>query len=197
MPSLPRAGLIGIFPVFGTIPRLRRTANLFLAFMWQEEQLPRSCFIQDHAAGRWAAGDNIMGPSPLRDPAMAEIPREMTREDIRAVIEAFAAAARRVQACGFDAVEIHGTHGYLINQFLSGFSNKRCDEYGGSVTNRARFAVEIVRAVRDAVGPDYPFVPVQRMRSRVWWYRGCRGAHLRPHARGGGRRSTELFTRNA
>ena len=113
-------------------------------------------FHPGRAAGRWAAGDNIMGPSPLRDPAMAEVPREMTREDIRAVIEAFAAAARRVQACGFDAVEIHGAHGYLINQFLSGFSNKRCDEYGGSVTNRARFAVEIVRAVRDAVGPDYP-----------------------------------------
>ena len=113
-------------------------------------------FHPGRATSKASAGDEFMAPSPLRDPAMEDTPREMTLTDIRTVIGQFADAARRAKACGFDAIEIHGAHGYLINQFLSGFSNKRCDEYGGSVANRGRFAREVVRAVREAVGPDYP-----------------------------------------
>ncbi len=113
-------------------------------------------FHPGRAASKVSAGEDLMGPSPLRDPVMPETPREMTLSDIHEVIGQFAAAARRAKECGFDAIEIHGAHGYLINQFLSGFSNKRCDEYGGSVTNRGRFAREVVQAVREAVGPDYP-----------------------------------------
>lgn len=113
-------------------------------------------FHPGRTASKASAGENLIGPSPLRDPAMSETPREMTLADIRAVVGQFADAARRAKECGFDAIEIHGAHGYLINQFLSGFSNKRCDEYGGNVANRGRFACEVVHAVREAVGSDYP-----------------------------------------
>ena len=82
----------------------------------------------------------------------------MTREDIQDVVNAFAQAARDAKAIGCDAVELHGAHGYLIDQFFWEGSNQRTDEYGGSMDNRGRFAVEIIRAVREAVGPDYPII---------------------------------------
>jgi NADPH2 dehydrogenase len=75
------------------------------------------------------------------------IPKEMTQEDISTVIMAFQQAARRAQQAGFDGIEIHGAHGYLINQFLSPLTNHRLDEYGGSVENRTRFLKEILEAV--------------------------------------------------
>ena len=78
------------------------------------------------------------------------LPREMTLDDIRATIDAFAAAARRADAAGFDVVEIHGAHGYLVNQFLSPLANKRTDAYGGSRENRMRFGLEVTAAVRAA-----------------------------------------------
>jgi 2,4-dienoyl-CoA reductase-like NADH-dependent reductase (Old Yellow Enzyme family) len=80
----------------------------------------------------------------------------MTHHDIEAVVHAFAAAAARSQATSFDAVQIHGAHGYLVSQFLSPYFNKRRDEYGGSIENRARLAVEVIKAVRKAVGPGFP-----------------------------------------
>ncbi|MHC5350586.1 NADH:flavin oxidoreductase [Metapseudomonas furukawaii] len=82
----------------------------------------------------------------------------MTREDIQEVIAAFAQAARDAQAIGMDGVEIHGAHGYLIDQFFWEGSNQRTDEYGGSLANRSRFAIELVQAVRAAVGPDFPII---------------------------------------
>ncbi|MNQ63150.1 NADH oxidase [compost metagenome] len=82
----------------------------------------------------------------------------MTREDIQDVIAAFAQAARDAQAIGMDGVEIHGAHGYLIDQFFWEGSNQRTDEYGGSLANRSRFAIELVQAVRAAVGPDFPII---------------------------------------
>ena len=101
-------------------------------------------------------GVQCMAPSPFKDPPSFENPREMTKKDIDETIKAYADAAVRAKKCGFDAVEIHGAHGYLINQFNSPYSNKRADEYGGSTWNRTRFGREVIRAVRDAVGPDYP-----------------------------------------
>ena len=101
-------------------------------------------------------GVQCMAPSPYKDPPAFETPKEMTKEDIEAVIRDYADAAVRAKKAGFDAVEIHGAHGYLINQFNSPFSNKRSDEYGGSIENRARFGVEVIRSVRAAVGKDFP-----------------------------------------
>jgi len=84
--------------------------------------------------------------------------RAMTREDIANVVRAFADGARDARALGFDGVEIHGAHGYLIDQFFWEGTNQRDDEYGGSMANRQRFAIEIIQAVREAVGPDFAVV---------------------------------------
>lgn len=101
---------------------------------------------------------------PFRDGDPA--PAELTQADIRAIVEAFAAAAHRARTAQFEVVEIHGAHGYLINEFLSPLSNKRTDEYGGSFENRSRFALDIVRAVR-AVWPD-PLPLFMRISSTDW-----------------------------
>lgn len=85
-----------------------------------------------------------------------EAPRAMTEADIADVVAAFGAGARRAMDAGFDAVEVHAAHGYLLHQFLSPLVNDRTDVYGGSAENRARIVVEVVRAVRDAVGPEVP-----------------------------------------
>lgn len=82
--------------------------------------------------------------------------REMTKADIEQTVADFAAAAARAKKAGFDAVQLHGAHSYLISQFISPWFNRRTDEYGGSLENRARFTLDIIRAVRGAVGPDYP-----------------------------------------
>lgn len=96
-----------------------------------------------------------VAPSPL--PTVGgDPPQALGPEDIAEVVEAFARAAQRVQAAGFDAVDIHMAHGYLIHSFLSPFSNRRSDGYGGDVRGRARFACEVVAAVRRLVGPDFP-----------------------------------------
>ena len=91
---------------------------------------------------------------------------EMTQEDIDRIVEGYAEAARRVKDAGFDAVEIHGAHGYLIGQFLSAMTNKRTDKYGGSPEKRAQFACDIIRAVREKVGPDYTVL--MRMSGTSW-----------------------------
>ncbi|KAF1054045.1 MAG: NADH oxidase [Stenotrophomonas maltophilia] len=87
-----------------------------------------------------------------------ELVHEMTHEDIREVVAAYAQAARDAQAIGMDGVEIHGAHGYLIDQFFWDGSNKRTDEYGGDLASRSRFAIEVIQAIRAAVGPDYPII---------------------------------------
>jgi len=84
--------------------------------------------------------------------------KAMTKDDIDDVITAFADAAQDAKALGFDGVEIHGAHGYLLDQFLWEGTNQRDDEYGGSMENRLRFVVEIVEAVRHRVGPEYPIM---------------------------------------
>ena len=82
----------------------------------------------------------------------------MTQQDINEVIGAFAQAAKDAKAVGFDAVEIHGAHGYLIDQFFWADTNVRDDQYGGDLAERSRFAIEVIKAVREAVGPDYPVI---------------------------------------
>ncbi|MBI5896161.1 MAG: FAD-dependent oxidoreductase, partial [Desulfobacterales bacterium] len=83
-------------------------------------------------------------------------PREMTLDEIRDTIRAFGAGARRAKAAGFDMVELHGAHGYLLMQFLSAASNTRTDEYGGDFRGRARFMLECLGETRQQVGPDFP-----------------------------------------
>lgn len=85
-----------------------------------------------------------------------EVPKELLLSEIPEIVDMFGQAARRAKEAGFDAVELHMAHGYLINQFLSPYSNKRTDAYGGTMEKRARFAVEVTQAVRQAVGPEYP-----------------------------------------
>ena len=87
-----------------------------------------------------------------------EVVHGMTQADIDNVIAAFAQAARDAQSIGMDGVEIHGAHGYLIDQFFWEGSNQRTDGYGGSLANRSRFAIELIKAVRAAVGPDFPII---------------------------------------
>jgi 2,4-dienoyl-CoA reductase-like NADH-dependent reductase (Old Yellow Enzyme family)/NADPH-dependent 2,4-dienoyl-CoA reductase/sulfur reductase-like enzyme len=86
------------------------------------------------------------------------IPRELTIGEIDEIIERFASAALRAQKAGVDAIEIHGASGYLLNAFTSPYTNFRTDEYGGTFQNRVRFALEIVRAIRDVVGTEIPLL---------------------------------------
>ena len=83
-------------------------------------------------------------------------PRALSEEEIQEIIQRFATSARICQKAGFSGVQIHGAHGYLVSQFLSGHHNRRTDQWGGSLANRMRFPLEIYRAIRQAVGDDYP-----------------------------------------
>jgi 2,4-dienoyl-CoA reductase-like NADH-dependent reductase (Old Yellow Enzyme family) len=100
--------------------------------------------------------DEPYAPSPVDEPYVSRPAREITHQEINSVIQAYAEAARRVQEAGFDGVQIHAAHGYLISQFLSPLINRRSDEWGGGITERIRFLKEISQAVRDQVGSDYP-----------------------------------------
>jgi 2,4-dienoyl-CoA reductase-like NADH-dependent reductase (Old Yellow Enzyme family) len=98
-------------------------------------------------------GWRTVAPSPIPFRETDTPPLELSKAEIRTIVEAFAAAARRALAAGFEVIEIHAAHGYLINQFLSPLSNHRHDEYGGSFDNRIRFVLEVVQAIR-RVWPD-------------------------------------------
>ena len=100
-------------------------------------------------------GYPAVGPSPIPGPS-GEVPHELTTDEIAEIVQQFAAGARRAKEAGFDGVEIHGAHQYLISSFLSSATNIRKDRYGGTVENKARFLIEVLQAVRKTVGPDYP-----------------------------------------
>ncbi|HUO43625.1 MAG TPA: FAD-dependent oxidoreductase [Burkholderiales bacterium] len=116
--------------------------------------------IQLFHGGRQAssltAGGQPVAPSAIPDPLINELPHELTLAEIGELVAAFGAAAARAKAAGFDFVEIHGAHGYLVAQFLSPFSNKRNDVYGGTPEKRRRFLEEVYGAVRAATGRDFP-----------------------------------------
>jgi len=115
--------------------------------------------VQLHHAGRQTSS-KITKHQPVAPSAIStdegEMPRELTLEEIEALIVRFAEAAERAKKAGFDGVEIHGAHGYLISQFLSPLSNHRNDAYGGSIENRARFLLDVIKAIRGEVGQQYP-----------------------------------------
>ncbi|CAL9370939.1 NADPH dehydrogenase [Streptomyces sp. enrichment culture] len=106
--------------------------------------------------GPEAHGWSSVAPSPIPFDAEHPAPAELTVAQIRDIVGQFAAAARRALAAGFEIAEIHGAHGYLINEFLSPHSNHRTDAYGGSYENRTRFALEVVDAVREVWPDDKP-----------------------------------------
>lgn len=152
-------------------PQAKASKNLM--GLWSNDQIePNARFVnrvhqaggkicaQIFHAGRQssyaAIGEQPVAPSAVREPTCNDVPRELTIDEIQGIISDFAEAAVRAQKAGFDMVEIHGAHGYLLDQFMSPFANKRGDCYGGSVENRMRFPLEVTRAVRKAVGKDYP-----------------------------------------
>ena len=118
--------------------------------------------VQLHHTGRQNSQSNTERNEPPLAPtagitsAFGTPPRAIEEDEIPGLIDQYVQGARRAVAAGFDAVELHGAHGYLLGQFLSPFTNKRTDGWGGSLENRARFALEVVRGIRAQVGPDYP-----------------------------------------
>ena len=136
-----------------------------LGGLWNDEQMKAyraftqrihdagaKIIVQLYHAGRQTSsrvtGVQCVAPSAIKDPTVGETPHALTVDEIHALEQRFVDAAVRAKAAGFDGVEIHGAHGYLINQFASPYSNKRSDEYGGTTVNRARFATEVIAAVR-------------------------------------------------
>ena len=118
--------------------------------------------LQIYHAGRQmsrrVSGREPLAPSAIPCPLVRDVPRALDREEIPALVERFAAAADRARAAGFDAVEVHGAHGYLLHQFLTPLASQRTDEYGGGLRGRARFALDVVRRIRERVGRDFPLL---------------------------------------
>ncbi|MFK0117833.1 FAD-dependent oxidoreductase [Streptomyces sp. NPDC090994] len=108
--------------------------------------------------GRYAYHRDLVAPSPLQAPISAHVPRELTDAEVERTIDDYARTARLARAAGYDGVEIMGSEGYLINEFIAARTNHRTDRWGGSYANRTRFPVEIVRRVREAVGEDFILV---------------------------------------
>ncbi|MFW6113890.1 MAG: FAD-dependent oxidoreductase, partial [Actinomycetota bacterium] len=103
-------------------------------------------------------GEQPVAPSPIPSRALGQVPRALTSEEIAELIGCYAGAAKRAREAGFDAVEVHGAHGYLICQFLSPYSNHREDGYGGDAAGRFRFAREVVREIKREAGADFPVI---------------------------------------
>lgn len=118
--------------------------------------------IQINHAGRLAnseiCGAQPVAPSPIPHSDEHEIPRALSKEEIEALVEAYGSAARRAIESGFDALEIHGAHGFLLSQFLSPLSNKRGDEYGGRLEDRMRFPLQVVARVKEEIGGGFPLL---------------------------------------
>ncbi len=103
-------------------------------------------------------GTSPVAPSAIMHPKRKTLPRELSETEIYQIIEAFGSAAQRVKEAGFDGVEIHAAHGFLLNQFYSPLTNKRTDHYGGSLENRINLHLAVIEAVRETVGEAYPLL---------------------------------------
>lgn len=131
--------------------------------LWEDEQLPAMKKLVEcvhkrgskigvqlaHAGRKSETNDDVIAPSPILFNFKYEKPREMTQDDIDDVIESFGQAAKRALQAGFDFIEIHAAHGYLINQFLSPLTNERKDKFGGGVESRSRLLKKIICRVRE------------------------------------------------
>lgn len=117
----------------------------------------KACIQLSHAGRKSASGDmDLVAPSPLKYSDKDILPRELSKSDIDQIIEEFTQAALRAYKAGFDMIEIHGAHGYLIHQFLSPLSNERLDAYGASTENRSRFLREILGSIRKELPINFP-----------------------------------------
>ncbi|MFE8100280.1 FAD-dependent oxidoreductase [Brenneria goodwinii] len=148
----------------------------YIAGLWHDDQIAShrkltdtvhryesKIFAQIYHAGRQSCravngGMQPVAPSAIPCPWLREMPRELSTTEIQELVKDFGRCARRVKQAGFDGVEIHAAHGYLIAEFLSPYANKRVDKYGGCLENRVRFLKEIYQEVRRNVGPDFPVI---------------------------------------
>jgi 2,4-dienoyl-CoA reductase-like NADH-dependent reductase (Old Yellow Enzyme family)/NADPH-dependent 2,4-dienoyl-CoA reductase/sulfur reductase-like enzyme len=144
----------------------------YIGGLWKDEHIPgfkeytdrlhkwgALSIVQLHHPGRQIGvidADTPWAPSAIPCPFSPDMmPHEMTQAEIKLVVKQFGQAAARAKAAGFDGCELHGAHGYLIEEFMSPYSNKRTDEYGGDLCNRMRFALEIIHEVREQTGSDF------------------------------------------
>ncbi len=143
LPDLPALWDDGCIPALSTMVDRMRPYNV--------------CFgMQLMHGGRQSYHDQKVAPSPIPAPAVVKgTPHPLTKDEIIELVDAFAASALRCKKAGFDFVEIHGAHGYLINQFLSPNANQRTDAYGGTFENRARFYLEVLEAIKSRCGKDF------------------------------------------
>ncbi len=155
------------------IPGLKELANVV-------HQNDGKISLQLHHGGRESAYDmtGLQPVAPTDLPSTyrtyvfikgVEIPRQLSIPEIEELVEKFGDGARRAKEAGFDAVEVHGAHGYLICNFLSPFSNRRTDKYGGDLEGRLRFTLEAVEAARAGAGPDLPIPSSGPLRSLLSW----------------------------
>lgn len=143
-----------------------------LAGLWDDSQIEKhkeltsrvqahgaKIFVQIYHAGREASqsviGQQPVAPSAVHDPSIFEVPHELTLEEVVELEDKFVASIVRAQKAGYDGIELHGAHGYLINQFVSPFSNKRTDIYGGNLMNRLRFPLNIINKAYEKVGRNF------------------------------------------
>ncbi|MBV7273414.1 FAD-dependent oxidoreductase [Clostridium sp. PL3] len=138
------------------IPGLRKLANSIHYYNG-------AIFVQLHHPGRQTVCEMIGGkatisPSGIKSMLTQADCREMTNEEVKNLVQDFINAAERCYKAGIDGVELHAAHGYMLNQFLSPFTNKRTDEYGGNTENRARIIKEIIQGIRERVGREYPVI---------------------------------------
>jgi 2,4-dienoyl-CoA reductase-like NADH-dependent reductase (Old Yellow Enzyme family)/thioredoxin reductase len=146
--------------------------GFWCAGLWKDEQIEphreltervhaagAKIFAQIYHCGRQTSaaiiGAQPVSASTLPCPSMGEIPHALTREEIQVIVGQFGDTAHRAELAGFDGVEVHGAHGYLIAQFMSAYSNKRTDEYGGTLYNRLRFPLEIIADIKSKCRPGF------------------------------------------
>ncbi len=137
------------------VPGLKRLADTI------REAGAKSAIQLTHAGANTSeavCGCQPVGPSDVALPGRDSAPRPLEIGELKSLVNAYRDAARRAVEAGFDSIEIHGAHGFLLSEFASPYSNHRTDEYGGSLENRMRFPIEVITAVREAAGPGFPLL---------------------------------------
>jgi 2,4-dienoyl-CoA reductase-like NADH-dependent reductase (Old Yellow Enzyme family) len=123
---------------------------------------PSRIFLQLSHAGRQTkpklCGCTPLAPSSVYEPTFEVSPKEMSQEEIRRVIDDFIQSSRRAKEAGFDGVELHVAHGYLLSSFISPYTNRRKDEWGGTLSNRLRIVVEIIQGIKQLLGKEFPLI---------------------------------------